>query len=314
MSEENTSTEQNNSEDNSSKGDTPVNNVTDEQNSGNAKETDDKGEYTPEQKTIKKSNKNNWSIADKINFGMLVFTAGLFVITGYSTYLTRQAITSSDSTNKEYIQKIQKLVDAFDTSANTNKQSFELAKKSLEVNIANNQKKYSTDSSNLSNQQKSIDETKNEFELENRPYIQLGDFYYGNVDSSAKGYGISIDYKIVNFGKFPAKILNITYDNLLSAVEDTNYINNYKRKYARKENTTIGNVMAGGLPINNYIDSISANAFQRIIKGELRYYLFGEIKYMCPITGKYYFYEFTYRLDFSKVKDISIIRNNDYEY
>ena len=56
--------------------------------------------------------------SDKINLGMAIFTGGLFFVTGYSTYLTRQAIISSDSTNNQYLGKMKQFAEASKQSAN----------------------------------------------------------------------------------------------------------------------------------------------------------------------------------------------------
>ncbi|MEO8852845.1 MAG: hypothetical protein ABI359_03645 [Ginsengibacter sp.] len=144
-----------------------------------------KGEENPEN-PIKPKNKK-WSISDKINIWMAAFTAGLFFITTYSTCLTRNAIISSDSTNVKYLDKIERLVTAFDTSANNGKKSLVLQDSSINAQI------------------NSIKETQQIFEKTNQPFLQLAEPV---ITTFKAGEPLEIRYTIVNLSNIPIKVIN----------------------------------------------------------------------------------------------------------
>jgi len=156
------------------------------------------------QKIFKDSSKNKWGIADKINFGMFFLTAGLLIATGYSTCLTREAIVSSDSTNRQYLEEIRRISNSFDTSASTANKGFMLAQKSFDTSVYLNNKSFGLQQKILNSQINSLKETQREFELENRPFVQVSEI---KVDTS--DYKILISFKIINYGKFPADVLYV---------------------------------------------------------------------------------------------------------
>lgn len=156
-----------------------------------------------DEKELIETYKHKWSIGDKINFGMLVITGFLFVITSYSTCLTRQAIVSSDSTNREYLDKIQNLVKSFDTNTETGKESLSFAQKSFDTATTSNNRSFNLQYKSLNSQIVSLQQTQKDFEIENRPFLVFTDII---LDTSFKNSVISITYKLNNNGKFPAKI------------------------------------------------------------------------------------------------------------
>jgi hypothetical protein len=320
MAEENTSNEQNKSQDkipdtNSSNKsyDYNIKPAEQKQSSYNSKETDPK-EGFENTKTRK------WQPGDWINLSLAIFTAGLFAITTLSTIITKRAIDKSDSTNKEYLDRMKQFAEASDTSAKAairadsiSNEILKLSEKSFENNKEETKKIYQFDSANLSKQQNSINESEREFELENRPYLQIDSM---KLSTFKVGKNVAVSFSIINVGKFPAKLLDAKYYIDYGAKKTENEIDTAIYQSDLSTNDLVSNQTPLPLTFILYKKVLTQEEYDKILDVERLYYnekyvyLAGKIKYCNFLNSKeVYYYNFIYEL--GGISMTNPIRNKD---
>lgn len=260
-------------------------------------------------KTVRRKTEK-WNKADKISMAGFIVNFVMAILTFAALWVGYNSLKFSIESNKEADKNFEKTLKVTQQMARADSIAAEATKALAQISEVNT----AIANHSLKTQINSIEENKKQFQIENRPFLQLGDFEISNFERTNNNETVlPIKFRVVNFGRFPAQILEVNYDNLLRG--DTNAIDSidvYKKKYNTNYNVTIGNVSNGGMPIDGTV-YIEDWVYEKIQKNEWNYFLFGEIKYKCPTTGKYYKYQFIYRIQLSGYKDIKVLRNIDKE-
>lgn len=143
--------------------------------------------------------------ANKIAFWSNVLSLLLFIITLIVGWISFFQYKSSISAS-QIAQK------TFEITKRYNDSSLAIQQRTFKENNADGIKRNKIDSENSQSAAKSIDaqintlnETQKEFDIENRPFIQIIDIGF---DTLASGKNVVISYNIRNYGKQPVKILN----------------------------------------------------------------------------------------------------------
>ena len=123
--------------------------------------------------------------------------------------LTEQNIRSSDSTNREFIERATESANAAKRSADASLVADSISKIALDSNNSYNKRNFQIQQRALQIQYDNIAEAQKQFSLSNRPFIQITGM---KVDSVEIGQLPQISYFIMNSGKFPATILSISTD------------------------------------------------------------------------------------------------------
>lgn len=234
-----------------------------------------------------------------VSIVMFIYTYLLFTETQKST---KAAIKSADAAELAVMEQIK------NDSINKINESIKSRNDSV-----NTYKRFQLDSASIQAQIDYFNEIKKQFEIENRPFVQLGDFKLNPFQRVNNQIVFPIKFRVVNFGKLPAQILEVNYDNFFMGDKDAiDSVDAYNIKYKTNYNVTIGNVADGGMEIDATIIIEEDWVYDKIQKGEWNYFLFGNIKYICPTTKKFYLYKFIYRIQLNNM-DITILRNVDIE-
>lgn len=226
-----------------------------------------------------------------INLALAGLTYLLFIKTG-----------EANKTSMQSLEQAQKAVEQAKRANDIADSNFRLsviaAKSNDEISDAN----FKLSTQSLNAQIKSFQETQKQFEIENKPNLQIGGI---NIDSISR---LKISFNIRNFGKQPAKIFSIS-----SALVYTNNPNltNAKYEVAKSFNSFV--------PQDGYVPfSISAgekilNEQQIILlkNGNYFVYIIGECKYLNTVNLQKRSYKFNYRISYNPDIDVKIIRDTD---
>ncbi|MEO6719398.1 MAG: hypothetical protein ABIN67_03490 [Ferruginibacter sp.] len=215
--------------------------------------------------------------------------------------LFKDSIDSSERVfNRRYIDSslevTKEFADAMTNQAKSSERNTIIAEQSL-----NDSRYYNTET-------KRQDSVK--FETENRPYLQIGDFIITEPSTSLDSTIVNIEFRVVNFGKFPAKLLNFKIDHVYQPSDDIAFVDTFKMKTAKFNRLVLSNVSSGSAQ-NDITFSINAKDRQGLVTGYLKYFFFGEVSYSCPTTGRNYLFKFIYKINVLSGGDITALRNED---
>ena len=274
--------------------------------------------------------------SDKINLGMAIFTAGLFFLTGISTCLTRNAIISSDSTNRQTLNKMQEFADASKNSAasadrsakeqKTNdslsrnidsthfqktdentKQALSFSGKSIESNISSSKKTFELQGKSIDAQVAAMKQTKKDFETETQPFLELKTPL--NIDTIGINVPIVVSYKIKNLGKYPVKVIeenSVCIPRYNTPSFDSIYNNKNKIRM-----TYVNRYITYDSPLEEQsqtpfrLDSAYYNAIRN---RRMPIYELGFIKYLNLVTNQTKEYDYMIRITFMS----TYITNNEF--
>lgn len=160
----------------------------------------------------------------------------------------------------------------------------------------------------LQSQINSLEETRKQFEIESRPYIQLGNII---VDSIEEGKFIHINLIVMNMGKLPAKIIWGK-----SSISIGNF-----RLPDLKNIITAGNAISYNLIVPNGIYTLpltSKTDYRLTIEHVVQYlqgngfiYLAGQFMYSNDLTKKEYLYTFIYKISDFPIRNVSVVLSDD---
>ncbi len=212
-----------------------------------------------------------WSVI--INAGLFVCTLILAGISFWQGYLTRRAVDIADSTFKvtrDYNQK------TFDIQQKAYDKSIRDAKTQDSLNdIASNRQKRSVEA-----QIASLQETKKQIELSNRPFLQITNL---DIDSN-----FNVSYHIYNSGNQPLQIISGGQKVGFFANPNLRDFGNYNYGSNSIINTIIANKSYINIPTTGKptgIDSIKT--------GKKFIYIIGEFGYKSLVEkNKNYYYKF----------------------
>jgi hypothetical protein len=253
-----------------------------------------------------------WNVADKIAlFGLLV-NISLAIATFMLYYLsvnaansakiaadaakvsadlqivswdsTKAAKTQSDIADAEKLKRdtdfvnkqktgIDAQIAAFKKNEQYNNEVFRLNSRAMELQI------------------KSLKETQKEFEIENRPLIQVAPVRIDSVSAASKivVYGI-----VNNFGKQPAKIIYMNIKSVYSELRDFSDFASFPKKEINVNMYIAGN---SNFPISLRHDNIEPEErVNKMLNGKAFEYFIGEVKYINTVTNKTMLYRFSFRI------------------
>lgn len=265
-----------------------------------------KSEPQKDERTESKSNK--WKRAEIISLISILFTAALFYMNIKSFEKTTQAVAISDSTYRHNRIK-DSLVDIGKKHSDSITTIKERRIDSLDsivrlrdyIKDSNN---YALSIKSLNAQITSIQETKKQFEEENRPFIQISD-----ITTDTSGYNKLLSFKIINYGKFPADVLYIKYRIGMALSVDENKII-YLKWQTNEHNIYIASGI-NYLPEFTTMKASSNHPMKAIKNGEIIMYLDVEIKYTTYGTKHTFLHTSVNKIKYG-VSNYSI-RNDDVE-
>jgi hypothetical protein len=158
----------------------------------------------------------------------------------------------------------------------------------------------------LKTQIKGLRQAQNDFEIENKPLIEVDPM---GVDSIGAGMKMTIVVRVFNFGKQPAKIRFLNFKVEISELANFKDYGNYpKPTYA--ENS----IIPGGVNIPIiYKDDFPQTTEDQVKKlriGSEFVYVIGECDYMNTVTNKESFYRFDYRIGIHPIFNILSIEDS----
>jgi len=137
-------------------------------------------------------------------------------------------------------------------------------------------------------------ETKNEFETENRPFLQVANL---TISPLQHGMPFKLTYYFNNFGKLPAKVISTKAGITYAAT--SNKIANPKKEviYGNIEtNFYIANGVSQSL-FAEKIDTLSQTFIDEYNKGNINVYFLGSCEYVNPVTNRKFLYQYEYKMN-----------------
>lgn len=225
---------------------------------------------------------------------------GLFInlILAVFTYLLFRKTVEANETSKHSLTEAQKAVDQAKRANDIAEANFKLAQISSVSSDSISNINLDLTKKSVTTQIASIEKSQKEFELENRPLVQIADI---KIDSIGADKESVVSFKIVNMGKFPA---TVTYGKFnlsvgkkeLSMQEIDKKIKDLEWEEINtpiSKETTIGQIMRGR-PLSDFEN-------KKYQDGEGFIFLIGEIKYVSFGTKNTYSTTFVFRVN--KIRD-----------
>jgi len=233
-------------------------------------------------------------------------------------------MNSSDSTNREFLEKATQSADAAKRSADASLiadsiagKNYILSQIAYENSKLDNKKRFDHDSASLQAQIASLDTAQKQFEVENTPYLELTGFKFL---SFSPGKGMKFEYKINNLGRQPVKILTDSMGWGLTKFDVTD-LNDSIFFYKPKDRVNSYLIRENSLPIIvGDSDNLTQEHYDEIVKEFYFVTIVERIEYINLITGKRRFYRFKAQMkpkpeDIDsldpKSTDISVIDNDN---
>jgi hypothetical protein len=242
-----------------------------------------------------------WTKQDIIAIVAVLISAILFVITLLTFRQTKRSVDIAAQAMKEAIinDSAMRARDSIKFSSDT---AFAI-KKFIQDTISANES-FSLSSNILQTQINALKETQKEFELENRPFVQVSEI---KIDTS--GYKALLSFKIRNYGKFPADVLYVKYRIGAAVSRDENKI-----VYLKTQTSEHNIYIASGvnyLPEFGAMTSSSKHPLSAMKDGEIVMYLYVEIKYTTYGTKSTFLHTSLNKIKYG-VSNLALI-NNDIE-
>ncbi|WP_291123010.1 hypothetical protein [Flavobacterium sp. UBA6046] len=251
-------------------------------------------------------NKEKWAIADKIAlFSVIVaailayFTYRLYSIASEDSKTANISALAADNSAK-IAQKTLEATNKYDLASLIKQQ------KAIDDNRKSSQLAFDRANKSLTLQDSSLKETQKEFDIENRPFIQVSDI---NVDTSSNKYNITVKCNLINTGKQPAQIISaktaFIYSNEPNFSDFTNLKVNQHETGAYITNGMLS-------PITFYGKEDTPIIYITYVKkGKCYIYLLGEFIYRSVGTHKKYNYKFDLRIGVYPHFEVATIQNAD---
>lgn len=268
---------------------------------------------------INKSSKKSEVKADKwwnrtntiINGILALATIALFIVAIRSLKITENSIVSSDSTNRQFLSKATQAANAADSSFHEariyDRLSLIRQDSTLKSNRTDNKMRYNLDSSNTKLQ---INTLKEQFEAENKPFLQLEQV---GVSDLKVGSDFILSYTITNLKVYPVKItVQTEWTYVGPSLPDSSQFRNYifhdnVSKYVIKDAPQLTGINFGPYKI---IDSINLK------ENHYSIYFGGEMTYSDLANGNTRIYSFAIRYTpFPGLKQSSLeyIKNDNFD-
>jgi hypothetical protein len=265
-----------------------------------------------------------------VNLGLLTATFFIWKATRDSVkvardtlYLTDSSIKSSDSTNRASLLASIKSSNAADSSYHETKKYDSLTgirqDRQFKIDSIESRVRFEDERMSLQLQRNGIDSAQKQFELSNRPFVQV---QYDSVVLEDFGFGkfTKLRCSYYNSGAFPARLLfheNIIYYSPYGLTD-----------YVKKQNTgpdSLGDSLyiilgKGGYKFfyNVTYDTLNNYDYNALISGKKAIFVLGLIQYKNLMTGKKYMTKYCYRVSLAvsdnliKIVGSALINQDDY--
>ncbi len=236
-------------------------------------------------------------VAVTVSIFLAVFTYSLFKQASTQTQAANRSASASvtaDSIANNSYHLSDSIYKATDTS---NKRTFDETKHYNDNFLKAQQKAFVEAKKDADIREKrdsiAFQQTKKQFEIENRPYLQIVNV---NIDTLEKGKPFYISYYLNNFGKFPANVLlvktQITYS--------TNTVYEIPISFDKYTNIKTNFYVSNGVSqklYTNGIDTLPKLFVDQYNNGKISLFFFGLCEFINPITNKKFIYKFKDRIN-----------------
>lgn len=236
---------------------------------------------------LKTTKKQNISYSDKSNakWTDIVNTLVNAVLALFTFLLFKEALRQGDVAEKSANAAIRAVDEA--------KRSNDIAAKNSKEDSISFATNYDLAQQSLQTQINSVKEAQKQFEILNRPYIQMMDFK--PIDFVANGYP-KIEYTITNLGNYPAKILSGRMGLMLT---DT-FRNPFKNINMLGHHHHAAVILTKGEEYRtsyNPKEMINSYHAEKIENETWFIYAWGELEYINELNKKKMIYRFAFRVD-----------------
>ena len=227
-----------------------------------------------------------------------IFGTIINIVLAGLTYLLFQKTIEANKTSQSSLIEAQKAVDQAKRANDIAESNFKLAQISSASSDSISNINIDLTKKSVTTQIASIEKSQKEFELENRPLVQVGDI---KIDSIGADKETVVSFKIVNMGKFSAPVtygkFNLSVGKKeLSTQEIDKIIKNLEWEEINtpiSKETTIGQIMR--------VRPLSDFENKKYQDGVGFIFLIGEIKYVSFGTKNIYSTTFVFRVN--KIRD-----------
>lgn len=265
--------------------------IKDEKKTGNPNENNQPSKNNPQPFIVKIEKSKGWSKAEIISAFSVIISLSLFFMTLQTFKKTSRAVEISDST---FIANREK-----DSALNIKS----IIRDSLDS--IKRERDYIRDSTNKKIAQKSLDaqinsirQSQEDFELESRPLLQISHITVDSVDLKNSQPPFTLSYIIVNFGKFPAKVISHkvgTGWGYAPTLEQELTIQTIM-SYQKLETYYASAYGASSIPYTTSTNYIPIGQYKRFLNGTMFLYLVGEITYESWLNKRRFILSFVYRI------------------
>lgn len=242
-----------------------------------------------------KKDKIHEIINNSINGLMLIST----IIIAFYTY---GLLIETKKTTKAAMDAVKEAATANKISEN----NYSLAKEIFEQSKIDGEESNKNTTLSISTQINTLKENKKQFDISNRPFLQVSDLI---VDTLTEGT-LNTSLRIINFGVQPAKLLSISSSTVLT--DDANLQKNTNISLNKKSfNTVVPQHAFVPFTTNGQDNNITTEIIESVKSGKTYIYVFGECLYYNMITNEPRKYSFCRRLVFYPYYDVRHMIDND---
>jgi hypothetical protein len=256
--------------------------------------------YPENNKPQKRANFISW-VAVGVNAVLALFTYLLFLQNSDAIGESKRANTISQNAldDSRFNDSINRRTDSLRNISDSIKDDRGRIKDSLTIDLANK---------SLGTQISSIKETQKQFEIENRPLMQIADLI---IDTIGDEKVTVIRCNIVNMGKFPAKVF--------SAKFGVSYGSKVGVTIAQLEGVTVlkdfavQTSIAGSfrIPVTIRSNPLTNDMYENYKNRVTSVYVVGEVGYKSIVAPKIFYNKFVFRITTIPTLAVDVLKNDD---
>ena len=280
------------------------------------KEHKEEKEKPPEIKESNTKIKSN----EIVNIIFTIILAGATVVLAYYTFQLFKETQNARIDNKDAITAAKNSSNAAQNTVAEQRFNDSIMKRNDSIKFINDttyaNKKFFNDSiSNKRNsdiskntlhaQIKSLAQAQNDFEIENRPFMN---FIGITLDTTYPNNVLKVSYKIFNVGKFPAKIISFKV-KVGYGIDTSNTLTKEQKWYKSNDNEYLPN--AGNYDGTVSITALNNSYITEIKKNNIHVYFFCDMYYSSSILKKSYHSYLVYQIDYKPSANVIAIRNDE---
>lgn len=201
------------------------------------------------------------------------------------TYMLFQKTAEANKTSQASLAETQKAVDQAKRANDIAEANFKFSKEMSINNDSISAVSLSLTKKSVETQFYDINQKRKEFEIENRPFIQIVDI---KIDSIGTDKITTVSFNVVNMGKFPGTVTNMKTN--LSFGANNIIVPNLEKKLLSAKDESLNLSVSTGYQINRIIKgrTLTEVEFSDFEKRESYIYLIVEIQYSNVGNGKKY--------------------------